>query len=188
MAFTNGLPRVAVHDLCIHPRDHDLILGTHGRSIYIASVKEVEQLRDSILHKALYVFTLGNERYSNNWGNKEFTWDSISGPEEIIPLYLSAAGKISVSVYADSSLMLNQFSADGVKGLNYMKYNLSFDSTLKTQYGTWLNKDVKEESDKVKLKSGDNKVYYLRPGKYRVVIEANGMKAERIFEIEKLRR
>ena len=30
-----GLPTVAVHDLLIHPRDNDLIVGTHGRGIYI---------------------------------------------------------------------------------------------------------------------------------------------------------
>jgi hypothetical protein len=33
--FMNGLPPVAVHDLIIHPRDNDLIAGTHGRSIWI---------------------------------------------------------------------------------------------------------------------------------------------------------
>jgi photosystem II stability/assembly factor-like uncharacterized protein len=33
--FTENLPRVAVHDLVIHPSEHDLILATHGRGIYI---------------------------------------------------------------------------------------------------------------------------------------------------------
>ena len=33
--FSENLPKVAVHDLFIHPRDHDLIVGTHGRGIYI---------------------------------------------------------------------------------------------------------------------------------------------------------
>lgn len=72
MAMSNGLPRVPVHDLCIHPRDHDLILGTHGRSIYIASVKELEQLRDSILQKPLYLFSPDNPTYSNSWGKQGF--------------------------------------------------------------------------------------------------------------------
>src|SRR5262249_34523655 len=31
--FKAGLPAVAVHDLVIHPRDRDLVIGTHGRSI-----------------------------------------------------------------------------------------------------------------------------------------------------------
>ena len=34
LQFKN-LPTVAVHDILIHPRDNDLILGTHGRAIWI---------------------------------------------------------------------------------------------------------------------------------------------------------
>ena len=33
--FKENLPMVAVHDLAIHPTEHDLIIGTHGRGIYI---------------------------------------------------------------------------------------------------------------------------------------------------------
>ena len=33
--FTSGLPDVAVRDLAIHPREHDLIVATHGRGLYI---------------------------------------------------------------------------------------------------------------------------------------------------------
>lgn len=33
--WTAGLPTVPVLDLAVHPRDHDLIIGTHGRGIYI---------------------------------------------------------------------------------------------------------------------------------------------------------
>jgi photosystem II stability/assembly factor-like uncharacterized protein len=33
--FTANFPNVAVRDLAIHPRDHDLIIATHGRGIYI---------------------------------------------------------------------------------------------------------------------------------------------------------
>ena len=30
-----GLPRVSVQDLLVHPRDADLVIGTHGRGIYV---------------------------------------------------------------------------------------------------------------------------------------------------------
>lgn len=33
--FTAGLPNVAVRDLAIHPRDHDLVVATHGRGLYV---------------------------------------------------------------------------------------------------------------------------------------------------------
>jgi photosystem II stability/assembly factor-like uncharacterized protein len=35
MRLTEGLPRVAVDDLLIHPRERDLVVGTHGRSVYV---------------------------------------------------------------------------------------------------------------------------------------------------------
>jgi photosystem II stability/assembly factor-like uncharacterized protein len=45
--FMAGLPTVPVHDLQIHPRDAELIAGTHGRSIWIADIAPLQQLRGS---------------------------------------------------------------------------------------------------------------------------------------------
>jgi photosystem II stability/assembly factor-like uncharacterized protein len=43
--FMTGLPTVRIDDILIHPRDHDLIVGTHGRSIWIADdISPLEQL------------------------------------------------------------------------------------------------------------------------------------------------
>jgi hypothetical protein len=42
--FMNGLPTVPVHDLRVHPRDRELIAGTHGRSIWIVDVAPLQQL------------------------------------------------------------------------------------------------------------------------------------------------
>lgn len=33
--FSPGLPHVSVRDLAIHPREHDLIVATHGRGLYV---------------------------------------------------------------------------------------------------------------------------------------------------------
>ncbi len=41
--FTGNLPNVAVRDLAIHPRDHDLIVATHGRGLYI--IDDITPLR-----------------------------------------------------------------------------------------------------------------------------------------------
>ena len=49
----NGLPTVPVFDLQIHPRDHDLILATHGRSIWIMdNITALEEMagNDSSAH------------------------------------------------------------------------------------------------------------------------------------------
>ena len=56
----NGLPTVPVFDLQIHPREHDLILATHGRSIWIMdNITALEELagNDSVLSTDLHIFT-----------------------------------------------------------------------------------------------------------------------------------
>ncbi|CAN5487232.1 hypothetical protein BH10BAC6_BH10BAC6_03030 [soil metagenome] len=33
--FRNGIPPVSIRDMVVHPRDHDLVIATHGRGIYV---------------------------------------------------------------------------------------------------------------------------------------------------------
>jgi photosystem II stability/assembly factor-like uncharacterized protein len=44
MVMDTSLPRVPVHDMVIQKTANDLVLGTHGRSIYIASLDKVHNL------------------------------------------------------------------------------------------------------------------------------------------------
>jgi photosystem II stability/assembly factor-like uncharacterized protein len=45
MAWTKGLPyAVPVHDIVTQARENEIILGTHGRSIYIGKLDEVQKL------------------------------------------------------------------------------------------------------------------------------------------------
>ena len=56
-SFTNGLPTVAVHDIVIHPRDRDLVIGTHGRGIYVLDdVTPLEQLTDAVRNSPAHLF------------------------------------------------------------------------------------------------------------------------------------
>ncbi len=54
--FMTGLPTVPVHDLKVHPRDRELIAGTHGRSIWIVDVTPLPQLSDSVMALAVAQF------------------------------------------------------------------------------------------------------------------------------------
>jgi hypothetical protein len=54
--FMNGLPTVPVHDLQIHPREGDLIAGTHGRSIWIVNITPLQQLNTSVMASDEYLF------------------------------------------------------------------------------------------------------------------------------------
>ncbi|WP_419948766.1 VPS10 domain-containing protein [Candidatus Palauibacter sp.] len=54
--FMNGLPTVPVHDLKIHPRESEIIAGTHGRSIFVADISLLQQLDGGRLPEAVTVF------------------------------------------------------------------------------------------------------------------------------------
>jgi ligand-binding sensor domain-containing protein len=50
MNMDNNLPRVPIHDLVIQQRENELVVGTHGRSIYITKLDSIHKIYNSILH------------------------------------------------------------------------------------------------------------------------------------------
>lgn len=54
-----NLPAVSVHDIIIHPRDNDLILGTHGRGMWILdSISFIQEFSEELLEQEAYMFTV----------------------------------------------------------------------------------------------------------------------------------
>jgi hypothetical protein len=51
-----GLPPVAVRDLLVHPRDNDLVIGTHGRGVWILDDIAVLQHMTAALEQPAYLF------------------------------------------------------------------------------------------------------------------------------------
>jgi photosystem II stability/assembly factor-like uncharacterized protein len=45
ISLSAALPAIPVHDLVVHPRESDLVIATHGRSIYVADISAVRALR-----------------------------------------------------------------------------------------------------------------------------------------------
>jgi len=46
MMWRGGLPRsVPVHDIAIQARDNEIVLGTHGRSLYVAKLEDIQKLQ-----------------------------------------------------------------------------------------------------------------------------------------------
>ena len=54
--FNQNLPTVPVHDLQIHPRDRELIAGTHGRSVWVVDVAALQQLTDDVMTSSVHAF------------------------------------------------------------------------------------------------------------------------------------
>ncbi|MDE2796732.1 MAG: hypothetical protein OXL34_18095 [Gemmatimonadota bacterium] len=76
--FMESLPAVPVHDLRIHPRDRELIAGTHGRSIWIVDIAPLQDLTAQVLADGAGAFepapafqfgeeARGGESYGQAW-------------------------------------------------------------------------------------------------------------------------
>lgn len=71
--FTAGFPTTPVHDLKIHPRERELIAGTHGRSIWIVDIHALEQLTPAVLASANHLFA---PKTGIQWGEPPINGES----------------------------------------------------------------------------------------------------------------
>ena len=53
-----NLPTVPVHDLTVHPRENDLVVGTYGRGIFIGDITHLQELSAEVLAKPLHLFAV----------------------------------------------------------------------------------------------------------------------------------
>lgn len=71
-----NLPTVPVDDIVIHPRDNDLIFGTHGRSIWVMDdITPLEQMNDAVLNSDIHLFDMRPGVMWRPWNNKSVTSD-----------------------------------------------------------------------------------------------------------------
>ena len=58
--WTNGFPSVQVADLKIHPREHDLLIGTFGRSLWVLDdirpIRAIAQTKGAVLNESFKLF------------------------------------------------------------------------------------------------------------------------------------
>jgi photosystem II stability/assembly factor-like uncharacterized protein len=57
-SLKNDLPTLAVHDIAVHPRENDLIIGTHGRGIWILDdISFLQEMSPDVLAAPVHVFS-----------------------------------------------------------------------------------------------------------------------------------
>ncbi|MGH9477180.1 MAG: hypothetical protein ACRD1C_12740 [Terriglobales bacterium] len=91
-----GVPDVQVDDIQVQPRMHDLILGTHGRSVYILDdIISLEDMTPAVLSDPMHLFPI---RAATEWrvnGDGWFPAERFSGPNPpngaLLDLYLENA-------------------------------------------------------------------------------------------------
>ena len=142
-----GLPTVRIDDILVHPRDNDLIVGTHGRSIWIIDDITPLQQTDRRGHRrpTHISSTSGRRRRgsttltkANGLGaDKHFRGQNPPGGAAI-SYYLKAAASGDVKITISDSTGRVVRDLDGTKeaGLNRVQWNLAPNPAAGTR-GRW---------------------------------------------------
>ena len=177
MLLNNGLPAVAIHDLVVHPREKELIVGTHGRSLYLARVKELQQLDEKMRAKPIHAFEPDAQRYSPRWGTAYADWAETQEPTISLPVYVQSAGQVTITVQTEKGETLYSMTKSCTPGLNYLQYNLEMDATKASIIENQVNAKLKDDEKPLSLKPAKNGKMYLYRGSYKVVISKDNNQA-----------
>jgi len=173
--FSNGMPNVAVHDAVIQTKAKELIVGTHGRSIYKMDISKVQELTKDVLAKNLHLFKLNDRTKSERWGTQNYAWGKPSEPSQTIWFYSNVDGIVKISIANESGMLVHTQTVEAKKGLNSFNFDYSMPKSVADN---WNKKDKK-----IKIKEAENKKFYLPVGKYKLTISRDKFSESKSFEI-----
>ena len=130
------IPMVPVDDLAIHPRENDLILGTHGRSVWIADdIAPLTTLDASVFEKDLHLFPVRDAvawRIYNHKGNTGHKFFIAENPPEgaLLHVYAKAEGEAEITVSGAGADAVRTLKAEFEPGLNRVNWDLRYDSPV----------------------------------------------------------
>ncbi len=173
--FSNGMPKVAVHDLKIQDKAKELIVGTHGRSIYKLDISKVQELTKEVLAKSIHLFKVNDRTKSDRWGNKSYAWEEAKSPSQEIWFYSNADGMAKITISTETNRVIYQEQVSVKNGLNSFTYTYELAKEVAEKW----NKSDK----KVVINPAKNNLYYLPVGKYKLSITKDDSTATSDFEI-----
>lgn len=143
--FMTGLPTVRIDDILVHPRDNDLIVGTHGRGIFIIDdITALQQLTEKALEADAHLFEVraGTQllqdvtlsRYIG--GSKNFRAANPAPGTAISYLLKSApSGDVKITISDVTGNVLRSLTGTKEVGLNRVQWNLRGDPPPRPQAG-----------------------------------------------------
>jgi len=138
-----NLPTVAVHDLLIHPRDHDLIAATHGRGFWILDdITALRKATGDVVDQDAALFDPGKPGtrwlrvQRGGYGRGDLFFKGENPPEgALIHFYLKAkpAGPATLEIADALNPLKTTYLLDGVEpGIARIAWDLRFDPPAAT--------------------------------------------------------
>jgi photosystem II stability/assembly factor-like uncharacterized protein len=180
-----NLPVVPVHDILIHLRDNDLILGTHGRGIWILDdITPIQQLAASLLDRPAVLFDLRPalrfSQRSTRYGIGDGLFQGQNPPFGALITYFlkerPAAGKelkLDVLDGATGKVVRTLAGIPAEPGLNRTAWDLRGD-------GPRPRRDTPQEQDE--FFRGPRGALVL-PGSYRLRLNLDQVLEEKLLEV-----
>lgn len=187
LPFKHKFPTASVRDLAVHPREHDLIIGTHGRGVYIVDhIGPLQEMKPAIGMKDAYLFDMRDATiYYQRKDDEYYAQPVFSAPNPPygvpVTFYLkekSAENQpVKLHIYDLAGAEIRTIETAGEKGFNRIYWNLR---------GKPVFKKLPE------LFKGELKKWYgvpmgprVMPGKYKVTLDYKGVKQEKLVTLSK---
>jgi photosystem II stability/assembly factor-like uncharacterized protein len=127
----NNLPTIPVHDLVIHPRENDLVVGTHGRGFYIMDISPLQEIDAEVMNRDVHLFVIEPKVQWIMPSQKATSAQNFAGENEphavVLNYYLeeSLPDEVRFEVYSGTRL-INAFSGPSQAGLNRVEWGMTW--------------------------------------------------------------
>jgi len=175
-AFSTNFPNVAVHDLRVQEEEQDLVVGTHGRSLYIADISAITAMNMDDIKSALTISSEKEIRFSNRWGNSYSKWMDPYTPELGFTYYTSKKGNGKLKIQTEDGTTLQTMNIEADKGFNTGSYDLSITEASA--------KKLEKQDVKTSISKAEDEKFYIPKGTYKMILELNGTTTESTFEVK----
>lgn len=189
--WMNDYPSVPTIDLKIHPREHDLIVGTFGRAVWILddirSIREMAQTKGEVLAKAFRLFEAPDAyQFSRrSFQGVRFGADAVyAGENRYIGAMMTAwlnpdsieidekLKKVKVEVYDEGNSLIRTYHSRLDTGMNRTYWNMSMDGVRGPS-----RRPVRPDAD---VPSGPS----VLPGTYKVVMSFGSYKDSTMINVK----
>ncbi len=126
-------PSVAVRDLAIHPRDHDLVIGTHGRGIWIIDdITPLRALTPAVLASPVAFLparpTVQRLLAQGGWANGDAVYVGPNPPNDaVITYYLRRRhilGDMKIEVFDANGRLVGTLPTTKRRGLSRLTWSM----------------------------------------------------------------
>lgn len=154
------LPNVPVHDLVVHPRDRQLVAGTHGRSIYILDALPLQDLTSAVRAKPAHLFYIDAIDADRGWRSKPSRWfdETPYLPKTTVHYWAAQAGKGKLLVLNADKQLLQEIAVDARHGVNTLEWDLLLNEAMALAAERAKNEKVAADAAKAEAaKQADEK-------------------------------